>query len=408
MPPEPRRLLLDAYAAALAAVDGARCVREYLRAHPLEAPVALIAIGKAACAMARGARAELGAVIGDALVVTRPGHVEPPPWPVWEAGHPVPDDRSIAAGARLLEFIAALPAQARVLVLLSGGASSLLEVLPTAVTPGRLQKINRWLLGSGLDIRTMNAVRKRLSRIKGGRLARLLYPRTVLCLAISDVPGDDPRVIGSGPVVADSAPAESPNPDGLPDFVVEAVRHAPPAPPPDDCCFKNVTFAIVATLADAKRAAADRTETLGVRAVSEPDFIGGDAAAAGARLAQRLLESAPGVVHVWGGETTVRLPQRPGRGGRNQSLALAAALALRGRDNVWLLSAGTDGSDGSSDDAGALVDGGTCARGEQTGLDAARCLAGADAGRFLEASGDLIHTGPTGTNVMDLMLGLRL
>ncbi|MCK7580211.1 MAG: hypothetical protein MZV65_34185 [Chromatiales bacterium] len=143
-------------------------------------------------------------------------------------------------------------------------------------------------------------------------------------------------------------------------------------------------------------------------AIAEPEFITGDAATVGARLAQGLRAAAPGTVRVWGGETTVTLPPRPGRGGRCQQLALAAALELNGSTGTWLLAAGTDGSDGPTEDAGALVDGGTIGRGELAGADAVAALGAADAGSFLEASGDLVQTGPTGTNVMDLMLGLRV
>jgi glycerate 2-kinase len=147
---------------------------------------------------------------------------------------------------------------------------------------------------------------------------------------------------------------------------------------------------------------------LGYRATLHPEFIQGDTLVAGAQLAQVLLAAPMREVQIWGGETTLKLSSQPGRGGRNQSLALAAALALRAQEHVWFLSAGTDGTDGPTTDAGALVDGGTTARAEAEGMSAQRALATFDAGKFLEASGDLIQTGPTGTNVMDLMLGLRV
>jgi hydroxypyruvate reductase len=168
-----------------------------------------------------------------------------------------------------------------------------------------------------------------------------------------------------------------------------------------------VRFEIIARLDDAKRAAAEAARLLGYRVTLHSEFIEGDSLVAGARLAQVLLAAPAGEVQVWGGETTIKLPSQPGRGGRNQSLALAAALALHGRKNIWFLSAGTDGTDGPTPDAGALVDDGTIARGEAEGIPAHQALVAADAGNFLEASGDLIQTGPTGTNVMDLMLGLR-
>jgi hydroxypyruvate reductase len=382
-------------------------VRDYLRQHPVSAPVYLLSIGKAACAMAQGVHAVLGSGIVDALIVTKQGHAEALPWPVLEAGHPLPDEQSLAAGQRLIEFVAAIPPDAMVLVLLSGGASALVEVLPQGMDLAQLRAVNDWLLAAGLDIAAMNRIRKRLSRIKGGRLAKLLAPRPVLCLAISDVPGDDPRAIGSGPLVADSSLSTAPDMAGLPPVVAEALRYSPPAPAADDVCFQNVHFEIIARLDDAKHAAAEAARQLGYRVTLHPEFIEGDTLAAGARLAQVLKTAPAGEMQVWGGETTLKLPPHPGQGGRNQSLALAAALALRGQEHVWFLSAGTDGTDGPTPDAGALVDGGTCARGEDEGLSAHRALTTADAGKFLEASGDLIQTGATGTNVMDLMLGLR-
>lgn len=404
---EARQQLLQLLQAALEAVNGRVRVREYLRARPLITPVRLIALGKAACAMARGAHDVLGAGILAALVVTKAGHAEPLPWPVTEAGHPLPDARSLAAGNELMRFVEALPPDARVLVLLSGGASALIECLPPGVDLPLLQRVNDWLLASGLDIVQMNRLRKQISLIKGGRLAQRLAPREVLCLAISDVPGDDPRSIGSGPLVADES-AASISATTLPEFVRTALAAAAPPPRADDVCFARVRFDVVARLDDAKRAAATAALGVGWRPRIDGELITGDAADAGARLAQELLRTEENGVRIWGGETTVQLPPNPGRGGRNQSVALSAAIQLAGRDGVYLLAAGTDGSDGPTQDAGALVDADTVARGEAQGLDARAALSRADAGSFLEASGDLINTGPTGTNVMDLMLGVRM
>lgn len=404
---DPRRTLLEIFDAALSAVNGARRVRAYLEAHPLPGGIHLIAVGKAACSMARGATEALGDRIRSGIVITKHGYAEPLPWPVLQAGHPVPDAASLAAGDRLLAFVAGLPKDEGVLVLLSGGASALVERLPEGAGLEHLRRLNEWILASGRDIARANRIRKRLSLLKGGRLAVLLAPRAVVCLAISDVPGDDPRYIGSGPLVPDASIGEEPI-DDAPTGLRELLSRTPPLPAPDDPAFARVRLEIVARLADAKLAAVRAAEARGLAAVNEPEPLGGDALAAGARLAGRLLESTPRQVHVWGGETTIALPPRPGRGGRNQSLALAAALALQGNPQAFLLAAGTDGTDGPTQDAGALVDGETVARGEAHGLDARSALARADAGTFLEASGDLIRTGPTGTNVMDLALGLRM
>ena len=402
-----RQQLLEIFQAALAETNGRARVSEYLHKHPLASPVYLIAFGKAAGAMARGAHEVLGNRIRDGLVVTKRGSSELLPWPVLEAGHPMPDEASLKAGERLIEFVKSIPQDAQVLVLLSGGASALVEALPSGLGLAQLRELNRWLLGAGLDIHAMNAIRKRISLLKGGRLAQLLYPRKVLCLAISDVSGDDPRSIGSGPLVAEPEADIPPLSVGAPEWLRTALQQAPPLPRPNDACFRNVTFRIVARLDDARRAAAETAGKLGYEVKVHAEFIEGDAVETGARLAHELLESGAGVMHVWGGETTVQLPPHPGRGGRNQSLALSAALVLRGHAGAWFLAAGTDGTDGPTEDAGALVDGETVARGKIHGLDTGTALAKADAGTLLEASGDLIHTGPTGTNVMDLILGIR-
>ncbi len=389
------------------AVHGRERVHQALVAHPLPAPVYLVSMGKAACAMAQGAHEVLGAGIVAALVVTKHGYAEDLPWPVREAGHPLPDEHSLAAGQALLDFAARIPPGASVLVLLSGGASALVEALPEGVSLDTLRALNEWLLASGLDIAAMNRLRKHLSRIKGGRLARLLAPRPVRCLAISDVPNDDPRVIASGPLVVDEVVTTLPDTVGLPDSVIDALRYSPRTPVAGDTCFHRVHFEIIARLDDAKRAAAEAARQLGYQVSLHPEFIDGDALAVGTRLAQTLLAAPSGQVQIWGGETTLALPPQPGRGGRNQSLALSAARVLVGAEQVWFLSLGTDGSDGPTPDAGALVDGGTVTRGERDGQNASQALAAADAGTFLEASGDLVQTGATGTNVMDLMIGLR-
>jgi glycerate 2-kinase len=405
---ETRHPVLRIAQAALAAVQGRARVAEFLHAAPLPEAVQLIAIGKAAASMATGACDVLGERIVRGLIVTKTGHGDAvlerrPGFQCLEAGHPQPDARSLAAGTALLTFIAAAPATAHLLFLISGGASSLVEVLPAGVTLSDLQHANAWLLGSGLDIARLNTVRKALSAIKGGRLVGHLQGRQVQVLLISDVRGDDPAVIGSGLLAADPG---APRLDelALPPWLAQMCRQSPVH---RGDISAHVEMHVIARLADAKRAAGDEATTLGYSVSVHDEFIDGAANTAGQRMAQSLIHATPGV-HIWGGETTVQLPPQPGRGGRNQSLALAAALELQGREDVVLLALGSDGSDGPTEDAGALVDGGTIARGELAGLDARHCLANADAGRFLEESGDLVHTGPTGTNVMDLVIGLKI
>lgn len=407
--PHPRRDLLNVFHSALAAVHGTRSVAAALERRPApRGPGYVIAIGKAARAMYDGAVLGWGRHLAEGIVITKHGHgggpaQGDPPMRVYEAGHPLPDEASLRAGEALLRFIADAPADANLLLLISGGASSLVEVLPPGLGLKELRRANDWLLGSGLDIHHVNAVRKALSCIKAGRLARMLGNRQTLQLLMSDVPGDAPAAIGSGLLV----PGDGELPPEVPAWLDAWLRLAPAAPAPGEKCFARITTEIVASAAHAREAAAQVARSLGYAVYEHGELVTGDAVERGQDLAQHVLDSPPGL-HVWCGETTVRLPPLPGRGGRNQNLALAAALQLAGHENFWLLSAGTDGTDGPTEDAGALVDGGTLERGEQDDLDADHCLARADAGTFLQASGDLIRTGPTGTNVMDLMLGLKL
>lgn len=408
MLPDPRRLLLEVYGQALAAVDGRICVERALGERGLTGPVRLIAIGKAAGAMAEGACAALGDAIRGGLVISKAGHLDPKRLvrhglECLTGGHPLPTAESLAAGQRLLAALAETE-DAMPLFLISGGASSLVEVPVAGLGLAELARANRWLLGSGLAIAETNRARKALSRIKGGGLLGWLGGGPARVLMISDVPGDDPAVIGSGLLVPEPDLAARVRALDLPLWLRGWVERglAERIPAPD----KGPEIELVATLAQARRAALDAAIGLGVAAHDHQALVAGDAAERGRDLA-RVLRSGPAGMHVWGGETTVRLPDAPGRGGRNQHLALAAALELAGRRDCWLLSAGTDGSDGPTEDAGALVDGTTVERATQEGMDARDALRRADSGTLLAATGDLISTGPTGTNVMDLMIGLR-
>ncbi|EGV20348.1 Hydroxypyruvate reductase [Thiocapsa marina 5811] len=404
-----RCLLLDVFAAALRAVEGRAVVGQALVARPPEGPVWICAIGKAAQSMALGACDALGSGLVGGLLITKPGHLDPAPFAgrgieCLLGGHPVPDAGSLAAGQRLLCALGELRSQTEVLFLLSGGASSLVEVPVAGLDLADLRRMNRWLLGSGLPIDAVNRVRKSVSRIKGGGLLSALGDRPTRVLAISDVPGDDPGVIGSGLLVPEVGLAEGiarlDLPAWLSDWVERGLTERGPLPRPGPC------VELVATLDTAKAAAAEAGRRAGLAVRVEAQPLEGDAVLAGRRLARALLAGPPGL-SIAGGETTLRLPDAPGRGGRNQHLALAAAIELAGHADAALLSAGTDGTDGPTEDAGALVDGATLERIRDAGLDAAHGLRHADSGRLLEASGDLIRTGPTGTNVMDLILGWR-
>jgi hydroxypyruvate reductase len=345
-------------------------------------PVWLAAVGKAAPAMALGARDALGERIAQCLIISREGHTPPElegarGVEVIESSHPIPDERSLAAGERLLRWVEALPAEADPLFLVSGGASSLVEVLRPGTTLADLESFTARELAAGTAIGELNARRIALSRIKGGRLTARLSGRRALALFVSDVPGDDPGVIGSGLLG--------------------------PASEGEDRLERTVVASVDQAVAGA--AAAARARGLSVHAPGRR--FDDDALRLAARFAHELRLSSSEVC-VWGGESTVQLPPNPGKGGRNQHLALAAARLIAGQADLMLLAAGTDGTDGVTEDAGALVDAESCARVALDGLDVDACLARADSGTALAASGDLLHLGPTGTNVGDLVIGLKL
>ncbi|HEY6098185.1 MAG TPA: DUF4147 domain-containing protein, partial [Anaeromyxobacter sp.] len=374
---DPRReLLLDLFRAALAAVDGRRRVRAALAGDPGTAPVSAVAVGKAAAAMMLGAADALGARLARGLVVAPDGTIPTGLRGIAgitcrEAGHPRPDARSLAAGDALLDFASATPPGSRVLLLVSGGASALLEVPAPGVGLRELVALFERSLTERMDIERLNRERIALSRIKGGQLAALFPQAAIEALLVSDVPRDDPAVLASG--IADGA---------------------------------RISRRLVGSLDDALEAIVRAAAARGLSAERGAGRIEGDAEAAGHRICHELAIASADLL-VNGGETTVALPERPGRGGRCQQLAVAAALAIAGHPEFVLLAAGTDGRDGSSEDAGAIVDGNTAARAADAGLDPAAALAAADSGPLLEATGDLLYTGPTGTNVGDIVLALR-
>lgn len=397
-----RHDLLDIYLAALRSVHGEQAVARWLAANTVTA-CAVIAVGKAAPAMMRGASQTLGERLEAGLAITRHGYADPQlsshaRITQVESSHPVPDDSSLSAGRAMLDFIAHQPGDRPLLFLISGGTSSLVEALRPGVTLDALQRLNRWSLASGLDIHAMNSLRCRLSAIKGGGLLRYLNARPATVLLISDVPGDDYGVIGSGLLCRNREPETT---SDLPEWLASLL---PPAIVSADA---SVPHFLVATSEQAVKTAADQAQSLGYAAWSEYPQLLGDAKEQGVAFV-RLLKEAPPGVHVLGGETTVVLPQDPGRGGRNQHLALSAAREIAGCDDMFILAAGTDGSDGPGGDAGALVDGQTWQRALDAGFSPELALRQADSGSILEATGDLIDTGPTGTNVMDLLIGLKL
>lgn len=405
MPTYPRQHLQQIYQHALNTVNGRAQVVRYLKNHTFPTPIAAVAIGKAATEMLAGAFDVLGADLTHALLITKTGHFDPSllqarPVTCIESAHPVPDQRSLDAGHQLLDFLVALPTELPVLFLISGGTSALAEVLAPNVTLADLQRLNQWLLGSGLDIHAVNTVRKQLSAIKAGRLATYLHNRTVWNLLISDVPNDDVRAIGSGLLVPHT---EMALPANLPTWLHKLITNALPLSPAT--AFQTIHTDLLTTPATARQAAAMQAQQLGYSVIVADELLTGDALVTGQQLVAQLANAVPGV-YIWSAETTVTLPPQPGQGGRCQSLALAAAIAMQGKTNMLLFAVGTDGNDGPGNIAGALVDGNTVQRGEQVGLNAQQALQAADAGTFLAASQDLVVTGPTGTNVMDLVIVL--
>ncbi len=376
-----RRLLLELFDAALRAVDGRVVVERFLRASRVPGPVAVFAIGKAASTMTRGAHAALGGSIVETLVITKDGHGEPelgrlPATTLLETAHPTPDARSLAAGATLEQRLRVLPAAVTPLFLVSGGASSLVEILRDSVSLDDLAALNARGLAAGWDIGTLNAERTKLSALKGGGIARLLNGRAALALFISDVPGDDTGVIGSGLLGRDVDRRDA------------------------------IERRIVANVDQAVHAVRDAAEIRGLEVEVRAARFAGDAQ----RVAREFVDAmraTPASVLAWGGESTVELPRNPGRGGRNTHLALGAARLLRADEALTILSAGTDGTDGPTSDAGAIVDGRTLERAEIGGCDVERAFREFDSGFALEGAGDLVHTGPTGTNVGDILIGCK-
>jgi hydroxypyruvate reductase len=331
-----------------------------------------------------------------------------------EAGHPIPDAAGLAAAERALEYADAADTDDLVLVLMSGGASANWIAPAAGITFADKQAVTRALLRSGAHIGEINPVRKHLSRIKGGRLARHAFPAKVATIAISDVPGDDAAVIGSGPTVPDPSTLAEARAIvakyrlAVPEAVTRALADpANESPKPGDKAFDGATFTLAARPADALAAAEAAARAAGYEVISLGDRVEGEArdvAAAHAQRARALREQGKRAVIMSGGELTVTL-RGQGRGGPNQEYALALAIGLAGITGVAGIPGDTDGTDGgtgnSTDPAGAYVDGGTVIRAEKIGLDPAAFLADNDSTEFFTRLGDLLQPGPTYTNVND-------
>ena len=400
-------LSADAHAiidASIRAVLPDRAVRRALEGQAFpEGRLVLIAVGKAAWRMAKAAHDALGDRIDEGVVITKYGHVEGPigNLALHEAGHPVPDARSFSATRSAIGLVRDLGAHDTVLLLLSGGGSALFE--DPKVSPEELASITEELLGSGASITEINTIRKRLSNVKGGRFAQVCAPAHVRAIVLSDIIGDPLDMIASGPAYPDSttcADAEA----------IARARHLHLSEDARRCLadetpkeLDNVTTTVTGSVRELCRAAADAARELGYQPTVLSDCLCGEARELGGLLgaiARTHASDDERVAFICGGETVVHVTGS-GLGGRNQEIALAAALAIEGLDNVCVLSVGSDGTDGPTDAAGGIALGDTVGT-RLSAADARAYLADNDAYHALERAGALVKTGPTGTNVNDV------
>jgi len=410
---DPRQFLTHLFQSALAAVDPAMLIAQHLPPPPRGRTV-VIGAGKAAARMAEAVEQHWQGELSG-LVVTRYAHGAPTSRiEVIEAGHPVPDEAGVRAATRMLELVQGLTEDDLVLCLMSGGGSALLSLPAPGITAEEKRDINRQLLRSGAPIGEMNCVRRHLSAVKGGRLALACHPARVLTLVVSDVPGDDPAVVASGPTVPDGSSGA----DALAILqqygiaVSEAARAvladpALAAPRPDDPRLARNETVVIATAQAALDAAADAARAAGFTPLVLSNSIEGEArevAIVHAAIARQVIEHGQPLqrpcVILSGGETSVTV-RGQGRGGRNAEFLLALAIALRGLKNVHAIACDTDGIDGTEDNAGALLGPDTLARAATNGLDAAAMLRDNDGYSLFAALDDLVVTGPTRTNVND-------
>ena len=428
-----RACLVDIFKAALSAVDPYRVVLDQKQAiletyeRGRSTSFYVIAFGKAAHGMVRAVTDSMAPMVSGGVAVTKYGHWVPMdcsgPIQVYEAGHPLPDENGQRATAEALKIARDLDERALLLCLISGGGSALLVAPAPGILLTEKQRTTEVLLKSGADIYELNAVRKHLSAVKGGRLAAIASPARVESLILSDVIDDRLDVIASGPTAPDETTygealgviEKYGLVDEIPrkayDLLVRGAQgRLPETLKEGDPLFERVRITIVGSNRQAIEGAKKRCEAKGLDALVVDNAVRGEAREAGRRLARLALEvlkqrggSGRGLCMISGGETTVVVRGR-GKGGRNMELALAATMEIEGVDNITFLSGGTDGTDGPTDAAGAIADGHSIARGRAKGLDERACLLDNDAYRFLEASGDLFVTGPTGTNVMDIQL----
>ncbi|HEY5801956.1 MAG TPA: glycerate kinase [Burkholderiaceae bacterium] len=413
-----RQLLTDSYFAAVAAADPAAIVAAHLPSPPAGRTL-IVGAGKAAASMAHAVEAHWPPDASlSGLVVTRYGHAMPTARiAVIEAGHPYPDSAGQQAAEEMLAAVRMLTPRDRLLALMSGGGSSLLPLPVANVTLEELRLVTKDLLRSGAAITDINIVRKHLSRIQGGRLAAACQA-PITTLIISDVTGDDPSAIASGPTCFDASTYQgaldvlerhgiAPPPGVLAHLRMGAQGAVEETPKPGDHAFAAAETRVIATARDSLAAAATYFQARGIQPIVLGDTVTGEASEVAKVYAALVREIRhhgqpfkPPVVLLSGGECTVTV-RGDGRGGRNAEFLLSLAIALNGMDGVYALAADTDGIDGTEDNAGALLTPDTPARALAAGLDGTRLLANNDAYRYFSTLGDLLITGPTRTNVND-------
>ena len=430
-----RAIATELQQAALAAVEPAAAVRQHLHREGDALIVAgrhydlrdyervfVVGGGKAAVPMAAAVSDIMAERLTEGVVVTKYGHTQGRPASgfkvqVTEAGHPVPDENGVRGAQAMADLAGRATERDLVICLISGGGSALLTLPTPGLGLANLQILTDALLRSGATINEMNTVRKHWSRIKGGHLAHLVAPATLVTLVLSDVVGDPLDVIASGPTV--------PDPTTVADARAVLERYGiyrgeealleeifQETPKPGDPVFERVQHVVVGSNRLAALAAVEKARQLGLNALLLSTYVEGEAREV-AKVAAALAKGmrihgdplSPPACLVWGGETTVTI-HGTGKGGRNQELALAAALALDGWPGMLVMALATDGTDGPTDAAGAVVSGETVARARSLGLDPRAALADNDSYPFFDALGDLLRTGPTGTNVNDLLFVL--
>ncbi|MCW8057176.1 glycerate kinase type-2 family protein [Agrobacterium tumefaciens] len=401
------------FMAAVASADPAKVLQHHLPSPP-KGRCVVVGAGKASAAMAAALEAAWPHVDLSGVVVTRYGHAVPTAHiEIIEASHPVPDDKSAEAAKRILAAVEGLTTDDMVIALISGGGSALMVAPAEGMTLADKMAVNRALLASGATISDMNAVRKHLSRIKGGRLALAARPAKVVSLLISDVPGDDPSEIASGPTVADPSDIETVREIisryalDLPENVRKVLEKGEETPKAGDI---DEDIRLIAAPSLALQAAAEEAVKLGLTPLILGDSLEGESKDVGAVMAGIALSASrkglplkgPAVL-LSGGETTVTIGKGPaGKGGRNTEFLLSLALTLKGAGSIWAIAGDSDGIDGVEDAAGAVVTPDTLARMREAGVDPRQSLVSHDSYTAFKAAGDLVVTGPTLTNVNDI------